>query len=148
MMGGPPDWKYQLWSSLLAARLYFGLLGVDVVGTWHYRKMIFIHWSKLTNITSKPMNIDYIRRLTDEYVDKHNSDELIWSYSLTNITIYSSVLHNRWIYPIIFIGDRWPMNIMGWGGRATGLTGGPLFSLNIGPSRRPVSDMWPIIFVG
>jgi hypothetical protein len=32
----------------------------------HYRKIVFICWSKL-------INISYIRRLTNEYADKRNS---------------------------------------------------------------------------
>jgi hypothetical protein len=92
-------------------------------------KTTFIRQPKPTNITSKPMNIDYIHRLTDEYADKCNSDELIWTYSsvLMNITIYSSVPRNRRKYPVIFIGDRWPTNITG-------------------PGRG--IDRWPVIFIG
>jgi hypothetical protein len=71
------------------------LVGLDI--NPHYRKTIFIRRSKPMNITSKPTNIDYICRFTDEYVDERNSDELIQTNSLvsTNITIYSLVSHNR-----------------------------------------------------
>jgi hypothetical protein len=82
------------------------LVGLDI--NPHYRKTIFIRRSKPMNIASKPMNIDYICRFTDEYVDERNSDELIQTNSLVsmNITIYSLVSHNRRIYPVIFVGDR------------------------------------------
>jgi hypothetical protein len=61
------------------------------------------------------MNIIYIHRLTDESTDEHNFNEIKSNYSLTptNVTIYSSVTWNQSIYPIIFVGDTSPMNILG-----------------------------------
>jgi hypothetical protein len=49
------------------------------------------------NVPSKSMNIVYIRQLTEESTDEHNSDKIKLSYSsvLMNVTIYSSVMWNR-----------------------------------------------------
>jgi hypothetical protein len=97
----------------------------------HYRKTVFIHRSKLMNIPSKLMSICYICRLTDKLTDEPNSNELKSTYSsvLTNITIYSSVMWNRLIYPVIFVDDVSPRNVMrrGWGRG---------------------SNRWPVIFIG
>jgi hypothetical protein len=74
----------------------------------------FIHRSKLMNVPSKPMSIVYIHRLTDESTNERNSDEIKLNYSSvpTNVMIYSSVTWNRQIYPITFIGDTSPMNVL------------------------------------
>jgi hypothetical protein len=49
------------------------------------------------NIASKPMNISYIPRLTDEVSEKYNSDEYMSLYSsiARNIKLYSSVMSNQ-----------------------------------------------------
>jgi hypothetical protein len=71
------------------------------------------------NITSKPMNISYISRLTGEVTKEYNSDEYMSLYSLVprNIQIYSSVTSNceySGIYsPVtrnreIYLGPRTP----------------------------------------
>jgi hypothetical protein len=83
--------------------------------TLHYRKPIFIHRSKSTNVPSKLTNIVQIHWLTDESTDVHNSDKFKSSYSSvsTNVMISSSVTWNRRIYLITFIGDTSLTNIPG-----------------------------------
>jgi hypothetical protein len=54
---------------------------------------------------------------------------------------------NQWIYPVTFISDTSPTNILGWRFRTWIWQVNPTDEY-MGPRRRPAADAWPLIFVG